>query len=268
MKKLLKLFLALNSVTVLPFTVVACKQESLNDILNIIYKGEIKYSIKDFFPNKEIGSLKEKYILTIDESKQLAQNIANTILDKTNSKSINWYNENPEINQEYYHFDIKNGEKTENNITWEINQVNGRFKIEISYQVGTANSEKKFIARQNINMTFYIKCVTSESDNILDNWVNQFNNKKWNINNPIIVDLTKNKISLPKNNTSWADLDKEIIKATYNTISNEVKNWPTVAYSIVNFDKTITEDMKLNLVLSVNLNDAKKDTNDFFVLYK
>lgn len=270
MKKILKLLFVLTGTTTLPLTVSACKQEALESTLNIIYKGETNYNIKDFFTDKDISKLVKEYTLSINESEELTKKIAETILKKDNNKNqITWYDKTLKPNQKCYNFTINNGEKDENKniLTWKVNQVNERFTIKVSYQVGTINSEQKFVATQKINMDFHIKCGTSESDNIVNDWVKQFNEHNWNIDNPIDVDLTNQKIDIPSSGKTWSDLDKKVIEATYTAIKTKITWTGDVAIKINNIEKTI-KDSKLELELFVNLNDARKNTNSFYILFK
>ncbi|MGL5268531.1 MAG: hypothetical protein ACRC8P_02050 [Spiroplasma sp.] len=270
MKKLLKLLFVLTGTITLPLSVIACKQETLDNTLNIIYKGDTKYDIKNLFPNKDTSKLVKKYTLSINESEEMAKKIAEIILKKDkNQKEITWYEKNLNTNQKCYNFSIDNGEKDDdkNDLTWIVNQINEMFTIEISYQVGIINSEQKFVANQKINMKFDIKCGISESDKIVDEWIKQFNKQNWNINNPINIDLTNQKIDLPESGKNWSDLDKKVIEATYNAIKSQI-TWPKeVSFIINNIDKIITKDLKLNLTLAVNLNDARKNTDNFYILF-
>lgn len=270
MKKILKLLFILTGTTTLPLTVSACKQEALESTLNIIYKGETNYNIKDFFANKDISKLVKEYTLSISESEELTKKIAETILKKDNNENkITWYDETFKSNQKCYNFTINNGEKDENKstLTWKVDQITEKFIIKVSYQVGTINSEQKFVASQKINMEFNIKCGTSESDNIVNEWVKKFNEDNWNIDNPIDVDLTSQKINIPNSGKSWSDLDKKVIEATYTAIKSKIRWTNEVAIKINNIDKTI-KDSKLELELSVNLSDAIKNTNSFYILFK
>lgn len=273
MKKLLKLLFVLSGTTTLPLSVIACGQEALDNDLNLIYKGETNFDITQLLQNKDMSKTVSTYTLSIEDVNLMAQNIGKFNLDKAGIKTpIVWYNKNLQPEQKCYNFTVTNGEKSkdEKNLTWTVNQVNEKFTFKISYLVGTINSNKDFVAHQKIDMSYNIKCGTSESDKLLQKWIDEFNSKNWNIDNPITINLTKEKIDLPKSGISWSDLNKEIISATNSALANEINQFKTknIAWIVQNIKKTITDDMKLELALSANLNDSKGTTNHFYIQFK
>lgn len=276
MKKLLKLLFVLSGTTTLPLSVIACGQETLDNILNIIYKGETNYSIDNLLSEKEIEPFKEKYYLSDNETSQLAKNIFKTALNNAkNETEIIWANENLETNQKVYDFKITNGTKVENEegLSWEVHKPTGLIEIKISYLVGTINSDQKFNAKQKIDMVFKIKCCHSYSDQIIEEWVDNFNKQikeqKWDSTNPLVINLSENDIELPKSGGNWSDLSIKIKQATNNIIHQEIASNGSISWGIGNSkDKTITKDLQLEIYLSVNKTNKEKDTNSFIIQFK
>ncbi|MBE4703863.1 hypothetical protein [Spiroplasma platyhelix] len=277
MKKLLKLLFVLSGTTTLPLSVIACGQESLDDTLNIIYKGETKYSINNILPDKKNEPFKDKYSLSTQDSTALAKGIFQVILDKAkNETEIIWADENPESNQKAYSFKITNGTKKENetDLSWNVQKTTGTILVNISYLVGTINSEQKFDAKQKIDMSFVIKCCISESDNIVDEWVNLFNKQiseqKWNNDQPLEINLKEKNIELPKAKVDWTDLDAKVQKETNEVLKKQIQEIET-KYSAswtIRSEETLSMDLKLKIYLSVSKNNAKQNTETFYIWFK
>lgn len=273
-KKILSAIGLLTIAVPTTLSVTACGQESLDNNLKIIFNGTTKYDIKELIGKDISKEAMKTFTLTKNETNKLAKSIAETILKKSDpNSSIVWYDETPENNQKCYNFNVKNGEEKQEKITWKVDdQTNQRFTINIRYWVGITNSENKFVAHQQIDKTFTIKVATSNSDNIVDTWIKTFNNQKWN-SNPINVDLTKTKVDLPEKGTSWSDLSKELIEKTYTAIRDAVRKFENkeslkpIAWKIQSTKTTITDNMRLELQISGNLNDSIGTTETFYVLF-
>ncbi|MDQ7982706.1 MAG: hypothetical protein REH79_00615 [Spiroplasma sp.] len=266
MKKLLKLLFTLSATTTLPLSVIACQQESLDGTLKKIYDGETKFTINQILSEESITETITTKSLTIAKANELAKGIAETILTANNP--ITWFDQSLEVNQTCYNFNITNGTKDDSNsnISWDVKKDNQKFDINISYLVGKVNQNKNFDAKQRINMTFNIKAGTSSSDIILNKWITNFNGQTAN---PIEVNLTSQNITKPKNGTSWSDVEKKVITATYEAIAGKL-TWDgakeVTTYYIQNVDATITND-SLKIKINASLNDAKANSADFAIKF-
>lgn len=266
MKKTLKLLFALSTTTTLSLSVIACKQQDLDNTLKIIQNGVTNYDINKVSDKTINPKALSTITLTTEESQELAQSIAQKILDDNKSGiNISWFSADTPVNQQCYNFEITNGKKENTNLTWNVLIDNQRFQLDISYLVGTVNQDKSFGAKQRIKMTFYIKVGTSQSDNQLTEWKTNFDNQGWNSDTPLEVDLTSKKITIPIN---WSNASKNAVSATYETIKEQL-TWPGAlnpSIQIQNINDTVNNGL-LKLQLIVNLGDSKANTNDFYIKF-
>lgn len=273
MKKLLKLLFVLSGSTTLPLAVVACGQQSLDSILNIIKDGKTKYDIDQVLSDKKIEEEYQKtYSLTKDEATLLAKSIAEKILAKSENKTeIKWEGDNVAPNEKVYSFKITNGkdeEKKKDNYTWTTFAVTGNFNLKISYFVGTINDQKQFNAAQQLNMSFDIKCYKTEGDKIVEKWVANFNKEfadKWNNNHPLVIDLGAKEIDLPVEKSSWSDLNSKVKDEVQAKLTSFIGT-TNIGWKIQSDHDSVVTNKTLKIFLSVDKKSVK-ETNRFYIQF-
>lgn len=275
MKKLLKLLFVLSGTTALPLSVVACGQESLDTILNIIRKGEIKYSINELISNKEIEPFQKRYHLSEEQGKELSKTIFHKILEKAKNETEIIWNDDKNIEPENtaYSFKITNSTKEDDetdDYNWTVDKTTGTITVKINYFVGTITTDKQFDARQKIETVFEIKTCETDSDNIVEDWVNKFNDQI--ADSILTVELLKKEIKMPAVGKNWNDLTDEIQKETNNVIAEQLTNkgFNNSVTSKVENDssETISKDFKLKIYLSATKSNTKRTTNTFTIWFK
>lgn len=269
MKKLLKLLFVLSSSTTLPLAVVACGQQSLDSILNIIKDGDTKYGIDQVLPDKKIEEYQKNYSLSNNDATLLAKAIAEKILTKSGNKTeIKWADDNVTANETVYSFKIieeKQEEETNNEdgYTWAAMADTGTFNFKINYWVGTIDEQKQFHAVQQISMSFDIKCYRTESDKIVEAWIAKFNEQIAK-EQPLNIDLAEES-ELPKEGAGWSDLDSKVQSKTYATL-NSIIGTTNVSWHIQS-DSVVAKD-QLEIFLSVNKKNTVKETKPFTVKFQ
>lgn len=269
MKKLLKLLFVLSGSTTLPLAVVACGQQSLDNILNIIKDGNTKYSINEVLDGKKIDKEYHKtYSLSTAEAALLAKTIAEKILAKVENKTeIKWADEDVSPNEKAYSFKIieeKHEEKKEG-YTWATTADTGTFNFKINYLVGTINDQKQFNAVQQISMSFDIKCYYTQSDQIVAEWIKDFEAQIAN-HQPLAINLAAKEIDLPKKGSSWSDLDNEVQSEVYATLNSLIKT-NIVGWKVQSNSDSVITDNTLEIFLSVNKKNVSQKTKLFMIKF-
>lgn len=269
MKKLLKLLFVLSGTTTLPLAVVACGQQSLDSILNVIKDGDTKYAINEVLNGKEIEKEYHRtYSLSTAETTLLAKTIAEKILVKAENKTeIKWADENISPNEKVYSFKIieEKHEEGKESYTWATTADTGTFNFKINYLVGTINDQKQFNAVQQINMSFDIKWYYTQSDQIVEQWIKDFEAEIIN-NQTLIINLEAKEIDLPKKGSSWSDLDNKVQSEVYATLSSIIKR-NNVGWKIQSNSDSVVTDNTLEIFLSVNKKNVSQKTKLFTIKF-
>lgn len=275
MKKLLKLLFVLSGTATLPLSVIACGQEDLDATLDVVRKGATKWSVEDF-PNLDlkINPFEEQYSLSIEKANLLVKDIAEIILIKAkNENKIIWSDDHDvTVGQKCYDFKITNAEKSEDekNLLWDAKSITGTFELKVGYLVGTLNDSNKFDAKQKLDMTFQIKVYQSESDTIVDEWVNNFNEEikkqEWNGGKPLVITLKDEAIKLPEKGFNWTDLNEKWQQETYDVIKKQV-SWDSNVGLLILSNEKVNEKSQLEIYLSINKTNATKTTETFFIAF-
>lgn len=269
MKKLLKLLFVLSGSTTLPLAVVACGQQSLDSILNIIKDGDTKYSINEVLDGKEIEKEYHKtYSLSTTEATLLAKTIAEKILVKAENKTeIKWADEDVSPNEKAYSFKIieEKHEEEKEGYTWATTADTGTFNFKINYLVGTINDQKQFNAVQQISMSFDIKWYYTESDKIVEEWIKDFEAQIAK-HQPLDINLEAKEIDLPKKGSSWSDLDNKVQSEVNGTLNSLIKS-NNVGWKVQSNSDSVVTDNTLEIFLSVNKKNVSQKTKLFIIKF-